>query len=349
MKLSTCGKAIFVAIVPILILTAYLYGFQDKTEERESHLSAPVLHSVIHLSAVTDTTRALVVGYNYDLLRRFGRENGMQMDIRLGRREVAELDSLHNGSVDILVLPFEDSLVIDSALVSIPVDSQTVWVVRHDWDKELEELNSWIAALYDSPDYDRKRNVYMKVYSPFRSGRRRSICPYDSLIMHTADSVGMDWRMLAAVIYKESMFHIEAASHRGARGLMQMIPPTAESFGVTDPLDPEQNIRAGGRYLSQLGRNYAGIAEDRIERIKFALAAYNAGGGRVKDCITYARSKGIEPTRWDDIVAIIPEMRDSTAMAEREDIKWGVFQGYETIAYVEDVMAIYYEFCRISQ
>jgi len=349
MKQDGTSKVAFVTTL-VLILASFIYfNFRTRQEQRESALTSHVVHSVIELGSYTDTSRSLIIGYNYDLLKRFASENGIDMEIKVSRRSSNGLDSLRRNAVDILVIPYEDSLVIDSALVSIPVDSNTVWVVRHDWKQELGQLNSWIAALYDDPDYTRKRNSYMKVYSPYRSGRRRTLSPYDSLIRHAADSIGWDWRMVAAVIYHESNFHIEARSYRGARGLMQMMPSAAANFGVTDLLDPEQNIRAGASYLGMLGSRYAGIAENRLEKEKFALAAYNAGGGRIKDCISFARTQGIDPHTWDDIAQVIPMMRDSAAVAEVPEVKLGVFQGYETLSYVETVLAVYNEFCRILQ
>jgi membrane-bound lytic murein transglycosylase F len=130
---------------------------------------------------------------------------------------------------------------------------------------------------------------------------------------------------------------------------MQMMPSAAASFGVTDMLDPAQNIRAGARYLSMLGSRYSGIAENRLEKEKFALAAYNAGGGRIKDCIAFARAQGIDPHCWDDLAQVIPMMRDSASVAQVPEVRLGVFQGYETLSYVETVMAVYNEFCRIIQ
>ena len=349
MRQDGASKVAFVTTL-VLILASFVYfNFRARKEQRESGLQANVVHAVIELGSYTDTSRALIIGYNYDLLKQFASEGGINLDVQVSRRSRNGLDSLLRSAVDILVIPYEDSLVIDSALVSIPVDSNTVWVVRHDWKQELEQLNGWIAALYDNPDYDRRRNSYMKVYSPFRSGRRRSLSPYDSLIRHAADSIGWDWKMLAAVIYHESNFHIEAKSYRGARGLMQMMPSAAASFGVTDLLDPAQNIRAGASYLSMLGSRYSGIAENRLEKEKFALAAYNAGGGRIKDCIAFARAQGIDPHRWEDLAQVIPLMRDSANVAQVPEVRLGVFHGHETLSYVETVMAVYNEFCRIIQ
>ena len=334
------------AVLGLTLAAGIWFGFKGWPMRHSSGLLAPTVRSIMELESCSDTSAALITGYNYHLLRKFAKEKGVNLTIELAAKGRSYLDSLRRGSADIVVLPFEEAMAIDSALVSVPVDSLTVWVVRHDWGRELRELNEWIASAGMEEDYESVRNSFMKVYSPFRSRPRKYLSPYDSLVKHAADSIGWDWRLLSAVIFQESQFHIEAESYRGAKGLLQMMPSAARSFGVEDLLDPEQSIRAGARYLNLLSGRYAGIAANSLEKQKFALAAYNAGAGRIKDCIEFSRYLGIEPHCWDDIVQVIPRMRDSTIL-DVDAVKLGVFQGYETLAYVDQVMAVYNEFCRI--
>jgi soluble lytic murein transglycosylase-like protein len=83
----------------------------------------------------------------------------------------------------------------------------------------------------------------------------------------------LDPALLHAVISAESAFNPVAVSHAGAMGLMQLMPATAERFGVNDPFDPIANIRGGARYLRLL--------LDQFHNISLALAAYNAGENAV--------------------------------------------------------------------
>lgn len=80
--------------------------------------------------------------------------------------------------------------------------------------------------------------------------------------------------MIRAVMQAESGFNARAVSPVGALGLMQLMPALATALGVTDPLDPRQNIMAGSRYLKQLMDAHRG-------NVRLALASYNAGPGNV--------------------------------------------------------------------
>ncbi len=99
-----------------------------------------------------------------------------------------------------------------------------------------------------------------------------------------ANEENLDARLVKALIEVESGFNPRAVSHKGALGLMQLMPSTARRLGVGDPFDPEQNLRGGIRELRRLIDRYSGD-------IVLALAAYNAGEGAV------ARYGGVPPYR----------------------------------------------------
>lgn len=96
----------------------------------------------------------------------------------------------------------------------------------------------------------------------------------DRYIAESAAASGIDPSLLAAVISFESGFNPHATSAAGARGLMQLMPQTAASLGVTNAYDPEQNVRGGARYLRAL--------LDRFGSLELAVAAYNAGPAAVE-------------------------------------------------------------------
>lgn len=107
---------------------------------------------------------------------------------------------------------------------------------------------------------------------------------FEPLIATTAEEHGVRPDLVRAVIQAESAFDPLARSHKGAMGLMQLMPATAAELGVSDPYDPEQNIRGGVAYLKSLLVQYSDDEE-------LALAAYNAGPGAVD------RYDGVPPYR----------------------------------------------------
>ncbi len=116
-----------------------------------------------------------------------------------------------------------------------------------------------------------------------------------AMVDEIAQTEGVDNHLARAVIQAESAFNYRARSRAGALGLMQLMPSTAERFGVLDPFDPRQNITGGVKYLKWLNGYYEGD-------LTKVVAAYNAGEGAVN------RYKGIPPFR--ETRAYVPRVLD---------------------------------------
>jgi soluble lytic murein transglycosylase-like protein len=109
-------------------------------------------------------------------------------------------------------------------------------------------------------------------------------------IARAAERTDLDPRLLAALVWTESSFNASAVSPAGAVGLTQLMPTTAAGLHV-DPWDPEQNLLGGARFLAGLQRRFGSV--------EVALAAYNAGPGRVSDV------GGVPPETWDYVHRVL--------------------------------------------
>ena len=116
-----------------------------------------------------------------------------------------------------------------------------------------------------------------------------------AMVDEISGATGVDTYLARAIIQAESAFNYKARSHVGALGLMQLMPSTAERFGVTDPFDPRQNIMGGCKYLKWLLDYFQGD-------LRKVIAAYNAGEGAVQ------RYNGIPP--FKETMAYVPKVLD---------------------------------------
>lgn len=137
-----------------------------------------------------------------------------------------------------------------------------------------KELDKAVAKTEEKPAQKTEENKLPELTINKVSTKTNALPDFNSIIKTQAAKTGIDENLLKAVIKTESGFNPNARSHVGAMGLMQLMPKTAESLGVVDPYNPQQNIEGGSKYLKKLLSKYNGNKE-------MALAAYNAGPGAV--------------------------------------------------------------------
>ncbi|MBQ6254547.1 MAG: transglycosylase SLT domain-containing protein [Bacteroidales bacterium] len=211
-----------------------------------------------------------LTGYNHGLLKAFGESLGGPVSIILGDEGASYSDSLLLDSLDVAVIP---ASAFDESRGTVPValgDTSFVWEMRPG---KGGEAVRWFALFKGT---DRFKDLDGRFFHREPS----AISPYDDLFRKASGIPGWDWRLLAALAWSESRFKVEARSPRGALGIMQMMPVTAGKFGVTDALDPEENIMAAARYLSFLQKTLRSYTDDPETLVWLTISAYNSGGGR---------------------------------------------------------------------
>jgi peptidoglycan lytic transglycosylase F len=165
-----------------------------------------------------------------------------------------------------------------------------------------------------------------------------SLSPFDPLFKKYSKLYGLDWRLMAAQAYKESRFDPDAESWVGARGLFQLLPSTGQELGFSDLTVPDEGIHAGIKYMHLLMvRLEPGI--ELKHRLRFALAAYNAGWGHLEDARRLAAEQGLDPDKWfgntEKAMLLLSQPRYFARA------RHGYVRGRETVGYVSDIQNLY--------
>ncbi|QOP40588.1 membrane-bound lytic murein transglycosylase MltF [Sulfurimonas marina] len=156
---------------------------------------------------------------------------------------------------------------------------------------------------------------------------------YESYFKNSATRFGIPWTLLAAVSYQESHWNPKAKSFTGVRGMMMLTRHTARLLGVKNRLDPRQSIVGGTRHLKQMIKNVPEGVEGE-DRLKFALAAYNVGGGHIQDAMSLAKKLGLNQYVWSDLKIVLPLLSQKKYY---KTLKFGYARGSEPVKYVEAI------------
>lgn len=184
--------------------------------------------------------------------------------------------------------------------------SSLAWMVRRENPLLLQSLNTFIEAnkrgtLSGNIYFNRYFKNSRRLRNPLDPNDRNRFSRYAPLFKRYGKVFGIDWMLLAAMAYEESGMDPSAVSPRGAIGLMQVLPSTAAMVGV-DPgrlALPEDNIRAASAYLARLRDLYFDLeGMSQAARMRFTLAAYNAGPERVLLARDLTAEIGYDPDLW---------------------------------------------------
>ncbi len=205
-------------------------------------------------------------------------------------------------------------------------------------------LDAFVKDIYRSFEFNLLRNRYFRAPHNLRrikegratvSGR---VSPYDEILKKYAKQYRLDWRLVAAQAYEESRFNPLATSWAGAQGLFQVMPNTGLELGFTDLYDVEMSTHAGTRHMYNLIER----TDPRIhfeQRVRFALAAYNAGWGHLQDARRLAEVKGWDSDRWfghaENAMLLLEQPR------YHRNAQYGYVRGSEPVGYVASIQLRY--------
>ena len=230
--------------------------------------------------------------------------------------------------------------------ISFP--QRIAWAVRKNSPELHTAVNDWIKTMKKETDYYVIYNKYFKnkklykqhLKSDFFSETSDNISKFDELVKDHANKIGWDWRFLSSLIYQESKFDPNATSWAGGKGLMQLMPATAEEVGVKDRADPKQSIVGGTNYLISLYERWDDIP-DSIQRLKFTLASYNCGYSHVRDAQKLARKYNDDFIIWDEEIEEYILKLSSPEYYQDKVVNYGYVRGEEPYEYVREIFERY--------
>lgn len=265
------------------------------------------------------------------------------------------IEMVSNGEIPLTVVDSDVARLNQTYYRNLDVTLELSFPQRSQW--AVSVCNPWLAdsinVWIEQAEPKRANEVLLRRY--FEMSKQTGggfevnfskghISPYDKLFKQYADSIGYDWRLLAAQGYAESRYDTTAVSWAGARGIMQIMPGTARSYGLELSLieNPEANIALAVRAMKDIDRILRAEVEDDEERIKFVLGAYNSGIAHVKDAISIARHIGKDPAKWDGNVADALLLKSQPEIYNNKEIcRFGYFRGKQTTNYVKRVLEFY--------
>lgn len=191
-----------------------------------------------------------------------------------------------------------------------------VWALPQRADPELlKSLNAFLARSVESGEADRLADQYFN--------RPARLNTYDAITLHdriqavlpdfeykfrtASRKADIDWQLLAALAYQESLWSNDATSPTGVRGIMQLTRTTAKSLGIEDRLNMDHAIDGAAKYLAQL-RDRLPEKIKEPERTWFAIGAYNIGFKHILNAYRKARELGLDRTKWSTISELLPTL-----------------------------------------
>lgn len=181
------------------------------------------------------------------------------------------------------------------------------WAINKNRPQLKDSLNRFIhiyakqGRLLGNSTYKKYFESTFWIKKPLTYDLMKKVDGLKDLLHLYSDYFGFDWHLIAAQAYQESHFDQKRKSHRGAVGIMQIKPSTANEryIAIKNINKLENNIHAGIKYLAFLRDHFfSGEQYTPEEQVNFALAAYNAGPGRVRQMQRKAKAAGLDPYKW---------------------------------------------------
>ncbi len=272
--------------------------------------------------------------------------------------EMEELfDMLEDKSVDYIVCNFNEAITLLPFYKTLSLGPRIggnfprTWVLHHTRDSLNRDINRWLGGFVTTRRYQRLCEKYLSPHSYViqRSfgARRDNISSYDKCMQAACRRYGLDWRFMSSIVYQESHFLTGLLGMGGSFGIMQMMPVTAERYGISDSSSVEEQLWAGARYIAYLRKIFEGRA-DTSDIYCFVAGAYNSGPGHILDAQALCEKHGGNPARWHDVADYLA-LKSHKEYYTDPVVKCGYYPGKHTVRYVAEVMDRYHGYVITKQ
>ena len=253
-----------------------------------------------------------------------------KIDFTISEENIAKIVSFDNINLDI------------NTPISLPMS--IAFALRQNNPVLLDSLDNWLSSYMKTKKYKSlvnkyyvKRNLGPSLETKKITDGQLSI--YDDLFKISANTHGVDWLLVSSVAFQETRFQPNAIGLGGAYSIMQFMPNTGPSYGVYPDSPVNVQIDGGTKMIKTLLNRYKNIPLES-DRIKFALAAYNAGFGHIDDAMKLAGKYDLDPYKWDDNVKVMFENLTKPEFYRDPATKCGAYRGH-AVRYAEDVYERY--------
>ena len=212
-------------------------------------------------------------------------------------------------------------------------------------DSLLQKVDAFLDKVKQNGTLQRLKNRYyghvdvlgyVGAYT-FAKHLQQRLPRYEGFFRKAAQTQNIDWRLLAAMGYQESLWQPDATSKTGVRGLMMLTQRTAQAMAVANRLDARQSINGGAKYIAQIQAQLPPSIEEP-DRTWFALAAYNIGGGHLEDARRLTEAEGLNPNKWLDVKQILPRLSQKQWYSKT---RHGYARGGEPVHFVANIRRYY--------
>ena len=245
----------------------------------------------------------------------------------------------------VTLLPFYPNLKIMGRIGS---DFNREWVLNPHNPSLNEKINNWLVEFKHTKKYEALCKRYLStgshvIQQSFGKRNRSSISAYDASIKKYCQAYGLDWRFVSSIIFQETKFNTDLVGIGGSFGLMQLMPETAEHYGLSDSSSIDEQIKAGVKHIASLYKRYPSIKHED-DRLYVTAAAYNAGSGHLQDAMALCSKYETDSVdSWKMIFKYL-ELKSQRKYYNDPVVRCGYYPGGHSIKYAKEVMDRYHAY-----